>query len=374
MREDDATVKQELQALENVRMSKEDIKRMLQLRYPDQVAARVVAVTPLDFVVQGREEIRGLLKEFPEAVVVGILESQKAYTPGQGQQTGTPPPGPGPQAGTIPAVLVGTWQGQVANGQIQLVLADNGQYQFLADIGGQQARDWGTCALAGNTLWAQQPGYPFPQPPGGQPAPPGQGPGQLPPPPPPRQPQVQPLPPPPQTQYYIAERGRVEGPFSLEWMQQRIQAGQLKDTDYVWKTGMAQWVEAKTLGELRIVFEHAKPLTPLPPEAEIKQFMVGTWSGESLNTMTGATIRTVARYNTDGTFSGTQTATHGSTGGAVTAPIRGSWTVTALTDREFTLTLIVHGWGMPSSWTFAIIDANTLQLKGEGTLVYRVRQ
>jgi hypothetical protein len=123
---------------------------MLQLQYPHGVAARVIAVTPLNFAAQTNEEVQALRKEFSETLVAAILESQK--TSGNRKQPQPQPQPTAPTGSTVPAEMVGTWLGKVDTGQLQFVFSGNREYQFNATIGNQQSQDQGTFALTGSDL------------------------------------------------------------------------------------------------------------------------------------------------------------------------------------------------------------------------------
>ncbi len=51
--------------------------------------------------------------------------------------------------------------------------------------------------------------------------------------------------------YYVAERGQPVGPLTAVQIAQRIQSGQLKATDLVWREGLADWAKAQDVAELR---------------------------------------------------------------------------------------------------------------------------
>jgi hypothetical protein len=212
--------------------------------------------------------------------------------------------------------------------------------------------------LAVASVSAQQPGYPFPQPPVGPPP--------MPPPPPQETP---PPPPPPVVQYYVEENGRPAGPLSLDQVQQRVLQGQLKPTTVVWKTGLAQWVEAKSMDELADAFKEAAP-PEIPLDARIEKFMVGSWVIEEPGLM-GVVTRTTIRYDADGRFVGYSTNIMGDKN-LGSSQLRGKWKVVAISEREFDLTVIASG-GQGDSYTFQIIDHNTLQNKDDGTFARRVK-
>lgn len=77
----------------------------------------------------------------------------------------------------------------------------------------------------------------------------------------------QPVPPSvPVSVYHVAVNGQVSGPFDLSVLAQMASAGQLTAETLVWKAGMAQWVKAGALDELKYLFANAMPPIPNPPE------------------------------------------------------------------------------------------------------------
>jgi membrane protease subunit (stomatin/prohibitin family) len=65
--------------------------------------------------------------------------------------------------------------------------------------------------------------------------------------------------------FHIAVNGQQTGPFDLAALQGQANSGQLKRDTLVWKTGMAQWVNAGDVPELSALFAGMPP--PLPPSA-----------------------------------------------------------------------------------------------------------
>lgn len=64
-------------------------------------------------------------------------------------------------------------------------------------------------------------------------------------------------------QFFVAVNGQQTGPFNMEQLTQMIQAGTLKQDSLVWKTGMAQWAEAKSVNELSGLLANVPPPLPL---------------------------------------------------------------------------------------------------------------
>jgi tetratricopeptide (TPR) repeat protein/S1-C subfamily serine protease len=160
IREDDARAKELLQQIGRVRMSKAAIKSMLaDLRYPAMVAADIIAVVPLDFAVQTKQEVAELLKEFPGIVVSGILQSQKNFQDIQKQGAGEQTTG---RRGAVPDPVVGAWLAQLYNqqtgqaaGSLQLVFGADGRYQAVTRIGQQSENESGVVVAQGDALMFQ---------------------------------------------------------------------------------------------------------------------------------------------------------------------------------------------------------------------------
>ena len=78
----------------------------------------------------------------------------------------------------------------------------------------------------------------------------------------PPQPGVVP-PPIPTVAYHVATNGQATGPFELSVLAQMAATGRLTADSLVWKNGMAQWVKAGTVDELKGLFSTMMP--PVPP-------------------------------------------------------------------------------------------------------------
>jgi tetratricopeptide (TPR) repeat protein len=75
---DEHIIKQ-LQKLQNILMTQDDIKIMLKAGYPAAVAAEIISITPLDFTISTKEELQKYAEELPEVVIKGILISNELY-------------------------------------------------------------------------------------------------------------------------------------------------------------------------------------------------------------------------------------------------------------------------------------------------------
>lgn len=71
------------------------------------------------------------------------------------------------------------------------------------------------------------------------------------------------VPPPiPVVAYHIAVNGQATGPYDINTLTQMVAAGQFLASSLVWKQGMAEWVKAETVDELKGLFANAMP--PIP--------------------------------------------------------------------------------------------------------------
>lgn len=72
------------------------------------------------------------------------------------------------------------------------------------------------------------------------------------------------IPPPiPPVAYYIAVDGQAIGPYALSVLQQMVVARQVTSESLVWKNGMAEWVKAGTIDELKSMFVVMPPIPPV---------------------------------------------------------------------------------------------------------------
>lgn len=69
-------------------------------------------------------------------------------------------------------------------------------------------------------------------------------------------------PPVPTVAYHVAANGQATGPFDLTALKQMITTGQFTADSLVWKVGMSEWMAAKTISELNVLFV---PIPPIPP-------------------------------------------------------------------------------------------------------------
>lgn len=71
-------------------------------------------------------------------------------------------------------------------------------------------------------------------------------------------------PPIPAVTYYVAVNGQATGPFDIPSLTQMAVNGQLTSDSLVWKNGMAQWMKAGIVDELKGLFTNVMP--PIPPQ------------------------------------------------------------------------------------------------------------
>jgi len=75
------------------------------------------------------------------------------------------------------------------------------------------------------------------------------------------QPQSEQTPPPvPVSKYYVAVDGNSTGPYDVKKLQEMADNGQLKKDSLVWKKGMADWVRADSVEELKDLFTDIPPI------------------------------------------------------------------------------------------------------------------
>jgi len=72
-------------------------------------------------------------------------------------------------------------------------------------------------------------------------------------------------PPLPQRQYFTANNGLQQGPFSLSQLQEMVLGGQFHRDTYVWCEGMSAWSTAKEIDAIKDIFAATPP--PPPPTA-----------------------------------------------------------------------------------------------------------
>ena len=67
-------------------------------------------------------------------------------------------------------------------------------------------------------------------------------------------------PPIPTTVYHVAVNGQVSGPYNKNTLTQMFLSGQFLPSTLVWKPGMAEWMRADTVDDLKGLF-----MPPVPP-------------------------------------------------------------------------------------------------------------
>ena len=79
------------------------------------------------------------------------------------------------------------------------------------------------------------------------------------------QPMQNPVTPPPipTVAYHLAVNGQATGPYNLSVLQQMAAVGQFNADSLVWKNGMAEWVKAGTIDELKSMFAVMPPIPPV---------------------------------------------------------------------------------------------------------------
>lgn len=67
-------------------------------------------------------------------------------------------------------------------------------------------------------------------------------------------------PPVPNALYYVAVNGQATGPYDISTLKQMMTTGQFTSENLVWKSGMAEWVKAGTIDEMKQLFPDMPPI------------------------------------------------------------------------------------------------------------------
>ncbi len=70
-------------------------------------------------------------------------------------------------------------------------------------------------------------------------------------------------PPIPTVVYHVAVNGQATGPFNINTLQQMASTGQLTAETLVWKSGMAEWVKAGDVEDLKNIIANIPPVIPV---------------------------------------------------------------------------------------------------------------
>ena len=68
-------------------------------------------------------------------------------------------------------------------------------------------------------------------------------------------------PPIPSVVYHVAMNGQATGPFDMSALEKMLNSGQLNADSLVWKAGMAEWIKAGTVDELKGLFAEIPPVS-----------------------------------------------------------------------------------------------------------------
>jgi hypothetical protein len=66
--------------------------------------------------------------------------------------------------------------------------------------------------------------------------------------------------------WYYAQDGQQAGPVSAEQLQRLARSGRIRDTDLVWREGLPQWIQARSVGGLFAPSEWNSDPIPLAPD------------------------------------------------------------------------------------------------------------
>ena len=67
-------------------------------------------------------------------------------------------------------------------------------------------------------------------------------------------------PPIPSVVYHVVINGQATGPFDMSALEKMLNSGQLNADSLVWKAGMAEWIKAGTVDELKGLFAEIPPV------------------------------------------------------------------------------------------------------------------
>lgn len=65
-------------------------------------------------------------------------------------------------------------------------------------------------------------------------------------------------------QWYYSKNGNQLGPIGTEEIQSKLASGEIASSDLVWKDGLADWLPAGQVPELRVVNQATRPVSPSP--------------------------------------------------------------------------------------------------------------
>lgn len=172
--------------------------------------------------------------------------------------------------------------------------------------------------------------------------------------------------------FFVDVNGQPQGPFTLQQLAEWAAAGRLSAETLVWRRGTPDWQPAQLMPELRPMLSAGPPA--VPHRMRFERFMLGTWEEQSRHGT--ISVSTTLRFASDGSFSGVQRSQlAGTSAPALATPVTGTWSVEAMGDRRFVLTLTPREEGFRRQVTTQIlVDDQQIRNEETGAISRRVGQ
>lgn len=187
-----------------------------------------------------------------------------------------------------------------------------------------------------------------------------------------------PLPQPLQVAYYVAEGTQKTGPFPIDELKRRIEAGTLTRETLVWKQEMQSWTKAGDVAELIPLFVSTPPAIGLHQalDERMKTFVSGMWESKGSAPGSSGMVEVAIKitFRPDGTYVGTQATSYSSQfNNPLIIPLSGTWKVAGLSESQYALTYKAQDDFMERSKPYTIIDPNTVRNDSDGVISRRAR-
>lgn len=104
----------------------------------------------------------------------------------------------------------------------------------------------------------------------------------------------------------------------------------------------------------------------------LEDFLPGVWRARTADSSTGIISENVLRFWSNGTYSGTESALVN--GNPVTMRRAGTWSARPVSSDTFVLTVNDAGTGVARSYTFRVIDRNSVENEDQNYIAHRLSQ
>jgi hypothetical protein len=105
---------------------------------------------------------------------------------------------------------------------------------------------------------------------------------------------------------------------------------------------------------------------------DLEDFLPGVWRARTADPSTGIISENVLRFWSNGTYSGTESALVN--GNPVTMRRAGTWSARPVSSDSFVLTVNDAGTGIARSYTFRVIDRNSVENEDQNYIAHRLSQ